>query len=107
MLRPTEPSTCHGEDAGVGCCPWTPEPLVPSSCPRTWPWLHGLGKGKGGTRQPVTARRKQPVAGITSASPVPEMQPPLGWDPAATCIPPHLPPSDLGGIFFFSFSPTS
>lgn len=87
MLCPTEPFTCRREDAGVGCCPRTPGPPVPSSCLSPWPWLHGLGKGKGGPGLPVTAHGKQPAVGITPAAPIPEMQCPWGGA--------HQPPASL------------
>lgn len=100
------PSPAAGRMQVWGAAPGPLKPLVPRLSP--WRLLHRLGKGKLGPGPPVTACGKETVAGITPASPVPEMQPPLGWDPAATCIPPYLPPSAQGGIFFLSsFFPTS
>ena len=48
MLCPAEPFTCHGEDAGVGCCPWTPEPPSPQQLPESLALAPQAGKRERG-----------------------------------------------------------
>lgn len=91
----------------MGCCPRALSPPVPRSCLSPWHWLHRLGKGKGrlgSLSLPVRNSQWQEQPQSLKLG----VQPPLGWDPTATCVclcstSHHL----LRGNFLLLFSPTS